>query len=115
MAIRNPGESLEFGWEQSAVRAEDGATIRRVGRSRYYPTLELEHTEDQYHVIIDANVVAEEMQRRSPATRSYSQMQARRLFEHAGLVDVEPYSGFNVEPVRPEETLFTVVGRARNI
>ncbi len=109
MALRKPGDPLEFAWEQSAVRPEDGATIRRVGRSRYDPTLELEHTEDQYQVIIDGTVAAEELHRRSPATRSYTQAQA--LFERAGLVDVELYSGFSVEPVKPEDTLFTVVGR----
>ncbi len=116
MALRKPGDPLEFAWEQSAVRPEDGATIRRVGRSRYDPTLELEHTEDQYQVIIDGKVVAEELHRRSPATRSYTQAQARALFERAGLVDVELFSGFSGEPVKPEDTLFTVVGsRARSM
>ena len=81
-----------------------------MGRSRYDPTLELEHTEDQYQVIIDGQVVAEELHRRSPATRSYTQAQARALFERAGLVDVELYSGFSGEPVKPEDTLFTAVG-----
>ena len=110
MALRKPGDPLEFEWEQSAIRPEDGATIRRVGRSRYDPTLELEHTEDQYQVIIDGKVVAEELHRRSPATRSYTQAQARALFERAGLVDVELFSGFSGEPVKPEDTLFTAVG-----
>ena len=81
-----------------------------MGRSRYDPTLELEHTEDQYQVIIDGKVVAEELHRRSPATRTYTQAQVRALFERAGLVDVELFSGFSGEPVRPEDTLLTVVG-----
>jgi hypothetical protein len=116
MALRNPGDPLEFEWEQSAVRPEDGATIRRVGRSRYDPTLELEHTEDQYQVIVDGTVVAEEWHRRSPATRSYTQAQARALFEVAGLVDVELYSGFTFEPVKAEDTMFTIKGsRAGNM
>lgn len=110
MAMRRPGDPLEFAWEQSAIRPEDGATIRHVGRSRYDPTIELEHTEDQYQVIVDGTVVAEELHRRSPATRSYTQAQARALFERAGLADVELSSGFSGEPVKPEDTLFTVVG-----
>jgi hypothetical protein len=111
MALRQPGDPLEVAWEQSAVRPEDEATIRRVGRSRYDPTLELEHTEEQYQVILDGQVVAEELHRRSPATRSYTQAQARALFERAGLVGVALYSEFSLTPVKPEDTLFTVVGR----
>jgi SAM-dependent methyltransferase len=111
MALRKPGDPLEFAWEQSAIRPEDGATIRRVGRSRYDLMLELEHTEDQYQVIIDGQVVAEELHRRSPATRAYTQAQAQALFERAGLVDVELYSGFSLTPVKLEDTLFTAVGR----
>ena len=111
MALRKPGDPLEFEWEQSATRTEDGATFRRVGRSRYDPALELEHTEDLYQVIVDGAVVAEERHQRSPATRSYSQAQARALFERAGLLGVELYSGFSGEPVRSEDTMFTIVGR----
>jgi hypothetical protein len=111
MALRNAGDPLEFEWEQSAVRPEDGATIRRVGRSRYDPEFELEHTEDLYQVIVDGNVIAEELHQRSPATRSYTQAQARALFEGAGLVDVELYSGFTAEPVKPEDTMFVTKGR----
>ena len=111
MALRQPGDPLEIAWEQAAVRPEDGATIRRLGRSRYDPLLELEHTEDQYQVIIDGQVVATELHRRSPATRAYTQAQARGLFERAGLVEVALYSGFSSEPVKPADTLFTVVGR----
>ena len=93
------------------VRPEDGATIRRIARSRYDPATECEHSEDVYQVIMDGSVVAEETHHRSPATRSYTQAQARALFERAGLVDVQLYSGFSFEPVRPEDGLFTVLGQ----
>ncbi len=111
MTLRNSGDPLEFEWEQTAIRPEDGATIRRVGHSRYDPTLELEHTRDLYQVIVNGTVVAEELHQRSPATRSYTQAQARALFERAGLVGVELYSGFRAEPVKPEDSLYTVIGR----
>ena len=105
------GDPLESTWEKSAVRPEDGATIRREAYARYDPNTELEHTEDLYQVIVDGNVVAEERHQRSPATRSYTQSQARALFERAGFVDVQLYSGFSFEPVKPDDGLFVVVGR----
>jgi hypothetical protein len=71
----------------------------------------LEATEDLYQLIQDEKVVAEEVHRRSPATRSYSQVQARSLFESAGFHPVELYSEFTFEPVKPHDTLFTVVAQ----
>jgi len=111
MALRKPGDPLEGAWEQSAIRAADGATFRRLGRSRYDPALELEHTEEHYQVLVDGMVVAEEVHRRSPATRSYTQAQARGVFERAGLVGVELCRGFSGEAVTSDDTMFTVVGR----
>jgi ubiquinone/menaquinone biosynthesis C-methylase UbiE len=111
MTLWKDGDPLESEWEKSVVRPEDGATIRRIARSRYDPATECEHSEDVYQVIMDGSVVAEETHHRSPATRSYTQAQARALFERAGLVDVQLYSGFSFEPVRPEDGLFTVLGQ----
>ncbi len=60
---------------------------------------------------LDGVVVAEELHQRSPATPSYTQEQARRLFEEAGLVNVQLYNDFTREPASPEDSLFTLVGR----
>jgi ubiquinone/menaquinone biosynthesis C-methylase UbiE len=110
MTLWKTGDPLTTEWEQTAVRAEDGAKFRRVSRSRYEPESECEHTQDLYQLIMAEQVVAEEVHRRSPATRSYSQAQARRLFESIGFNPIELYSEFTFEPVKAEDTLFTVVG-----
>ena len=70
MVLWHAGEPLESEFERTAVRPEDGATIRRVSHSRYDPAIECEHTQDTYQVIRDGQVVAEEHFSRSPATRS---------------------------------------------
>jgi SAM-dependent methyltransferase len=116
MTLWSPGEPLESEWEKTAVRPRDGATIRRVARSRYDPETGLEHTEDLYQVIgADGGVLAQEQHRRSPATRSYTQAQARALLEEAGFVDVALYHEFTFETARPEDRLFTVVaGRTKD-
>jgi ubiquinone/menaquinone biosynthesis C-methylase UbiE len=114
MALWNGSDPLESEWERSATRAEDGATFRRVSRSRYDPQSECEHTEDLYQLIVDGKVVAEELHRRSPATRSYTQRQARELFEGVGFARVELYSEFTFNPVKTEDTLFSVIARRAN-
>lgn len=110
MALWREGDPLDSEWERTATRPEDGLTFRRVARSRYDPAAEVEHTEDLYQVIRDGEVVAEELHRRSPATRAYTQAQARALFERAGLVDVQLFSGFTFEPVKAEDAVFVVIG-----
>ncbi len=111
MTLWNPGDPLTTEWEKSAVRSEDGAVFRRVSRSRYEPESECEHTEDVYQMIVGGQVMAEETHRRSPATRAYSQAQARALFECAGLHSVQLFSEFTFEPVKAGDPVFTVVGR----
>jgi SAM-dependent methyltransferase len=110
MALRQPGDPLYTECEQTAARAEDGARFRRVSRSWYDPEGECEDTEDLYQVIVEDEVVAEEVHRRSPATRSYTQAQARNLFERAGFQPVTLYHEFTTEPVRDDDALFCVVG-----
>ncbi len=110
MTLWRPGEPLHTEWEDTAVRAEDGARFRRVSRSWYDPEGECEDTEDLYQVIAEDAVVAEEVHRRSPATRSYTQAQARGLFERAGFQPVTLYHEFTTEPVQDDDTLFCVVG-----
>jgi SAM-dependent methyltransferase len=114
MALWKEGDPLVSEHEMTAVRPEDGATVRRLASSRYDPALECEHTEDVYQLLVDGKVVAEEHHQRSPATRSYTQAQAQAVFEHAGFVDVELYSGFTFDPVKPDDELFVVVGRRAN-
>ncbi len=111
MTLWSPGDALESEWEKAVTRPEDGATIRRVARARYEPAAEVEHTEDLYQVIVGGQVVAEETHRRSPATRSYTQTQARALFERAGLREVQLYSGFTWAPAKPEDGTFVAIGR----
>lgn len=111
MTLWQAGDPLESEWEHSVTRPEDNATIRRYSQSWFNPATECESTKDLYQIIVDGSVVAEEVMQRSPATRSYSPDQARRLFESAGLVDVELFTEFSREPVKPEDTLFTAIGR----
>ena len=61
-------------------------------------------------MFVGGQLVAEEVHRRSPATRSYTQAQAQRLFESAGFDPVELHSEFTSEPVRVDDAVFTVVG-----
>jgi hypothetical protein len=103
-------DPLSAEWEQTAVRAEDRATFRRVSRSWHAAGSDIEHTEDHYQLLKDGQVVVEEVHRRSPATRSYTQAQAQRLFERSGFKPVEMYSQFTFEPVQANDTVFTVVG-----
>jgi SAM-dependent methyltransferase len=111
MLLWKAGAPLEYRSEQSAARPADGAIVRRVERIRYDPMIECEHVEALYQVMIGGHIVAEERHRRSPAVRSYTQAQARELFERAGLADIQLYSGFSLAPARPEDDLFTILGR----
>lgn len=110
MTFGKPDDTRTTEWEQTAVRADDGATFRRVGRYWYEPERECAHTEDHYQVIIDERVVAEEVHRRSPATRSYTQAQARAVFESAGFNPIKLYSAFTFDSVKADDTGFTVIG-----
>lgn len=111
MTLWKEGDPLDSEWERSAIRPEDGAMIRRIARSRYDPTSACESTEDIYQLIKEGVVVEEEVHRRAPATRSYTQQQARDLFAQHGFSEIQLYSEFTFEPAKPEDSLFTVVGR----
>lgn len=112
MTVWKTGDPLTREWEQTAVRAEDGATFRRMGQYWYDPVSECTDTEDRYQVLMDDHIVAEEVHRRSSALRSYTQAQARAVFESAGFNPIELYSGpFTFEPVKADDTGFTVVAR----
>ncbi len=111
MTLWKDGEPLESQWEKTAVRQEDGVQFRRVARSRFDPTSECEYTEDLYQKIMGDEVVLEEQHQRSPATRSYSQSQAKELFERSGFQDIQLFSEFTFDPVKPEDSLFVIVGQ----
>lgn len=109
MTLWRPGNPLQQEWENAQVRELDGALLHRMGRVRYDPVDECEHTEDLYQVIVDGEMVAVEHHRRSPASRSYTQAQARRLFEDAGFGDIALFQGFTKVSATEGATLFTVV------
>lgn len=111
MTLWKPGDPLTAEWERTAARPEDGATFRRIARSRYDPETACEHTEDVYQMLVDGAVVAEEVHRRSPATRSYTQAQARTMFERAGFDRVDLYREFTFERAGPDDPLFTVLAQ----
>jgi SAM-dependent methyltransferase len=102
----------EWGLIRERARPEDGVVVRRWGRVRYDAAAQLEHSQDRYEVVRGDEVVATELHERSPATRSYSQAQARAMYEAAGFVDVRAQAGFTDNPATPaDDKLFTVVGR----
>lgn len=111
MTLWQAGEPLETEWERSAVRRADGVKFRRVSRSRYDPQSECEQTEDLYQKIVGEQVIAEELHRRAPATRSYRPPQIETLFEKTGLKNVQLFSEFTFEPVKPQDTLFVIIGQ----
>jgi len=110
MTVWTAGDPLTRQWEQTAVRAADRATFRRMGQYWYKPESECTDTEDHYQVMLDGQVVAEEVHRRSPALRSYTQIQARAVFESAGFNPVELYSADTFELVKADATRFTLIG-----
>jgi SAM-dependent methyltransferase len=116
MTLWKEGDPLYTEWEKTGERASDGAMFRRVSRAWYDPDTELEDTEDLYQLIVNGKVVQEETHRRSPATRSYTQNEARALFEEIGFETVELFSEFSFEPVKADDDLFSVVAlKGRNL
>jgi hypothetical protein len=103
-------DEWQLGKRGQAVRP-DGLTVRRWTKSRYDAATQLEHTADRYELLRDGEVVQTELHERSPATRSHSQEGIVELVRAAGFADVRLVSGFTDEPVKPEDTLFCVIGR----
>lgn len=110
MTIWEEGDPLENEFTMEAARPEDGAIVRRKGWTRFNPETKMEDTRDVWEVIKDGQVIESEIHEQAPATRSYDQNEAVTLFEQAGFKDVRIYSGFTFDPVKPEDTLFSVVG-----
>jgi len=110
MAIWEDGDPLENEFTREATRPEDGATVRRKGWTRYDPETKMEDTRDIWEVIKDGQVIESEVHEQAPATRSYDREEAIALFEQAGFKDIQIFSGFTFDPVKPEDTIFTVTG-----
>lgn len=104
------GPTAREEWMREVVRPEDGALLRRWSRSTYDLVNNLEHTEHRYDLIRNGEVVISQRFARSPATRGYTQAQARQLFVEAGFVDVRLTSAFTHEPAQADDTLFSVWG-----
>ena len=103
-------DPLETEVVHEVTRQEDGAIVRRTSRSRFDPATSLEHTDDLYEMIVDGRVTEVERHIRSPGVRSYTQGEARALFEDAGLGDVTVLKGFTWQPADPADGLFSIVG-----
>lgn len=112
MTLWQTGEPLYSETKRTATRPEDGALVRHIAKAWYDPATECESTEDLYQIISpDGQILAEELHRRSPATRSYTQDQARALFAQAGFSRITLYSQFTFSPAQPTDRLFTVVAQ----
>lgn len=110
MTLWKQGNPLEDEFTREVVRPEDGATVRRWQYSRFDPNTDFEHTIDRYEIVRDGQVVASEEHRQSPATRSYTQQQAIALYEEASFENIQLFHEFTFEPVRPDDTVFSVLG-----
>lgn len=110
MTLWKQGDPLESEFTREVLRPADGATIRRWQYSRFDPATELEDATDRYEIIRNGHVITSEEHRQSPATRSYTQEQAVRLYRKAGFINIQVFSGFTFEPVKPTDTLFSVLG-----
>jgi ubiquinone/menaquinone biosynthesis C-methylase UbiE len=110
MTLWNTGEPLENEFTREVVRPEDGATIRRWQYARFDPDTDLEHTIDRYEIIRDGKVISSEEHHQSPGTRSYTQEQAMELYRAAGFNDIQVFHDFTFDPVKPEDTIFCVLG-----
>ncbi len=112
MLIWEPGSPLQTDWEQDGEqeRPEDGTVIRRWSRARYDVENQLEHTETRFEVFLEGEIVASEYHTRTPATRWYTQSQARQLYRQAGFRDLQMYKEYSQEPASDEDTVFSLVG-----
>jgi SAM-dependent methyltransferase len=110
MTLWKEGDPLESDFTREVIRPEDGATVCRWQYARYDPETELEHSIDRYEIIRDGQVIPSEEHHQSPATRSYTQQQARDLYRKAGFTDIQVLHEFTFEPAKPGDTTFSVLG-----
>jgi hypothetical protein len=110
MILWQEGSPEQAEWEREEYM-QDGALVRRRSRSRFDPENQLEHTEDHYEISANGQLLASEHHQRSPATRWYTQAQARRLYQDAGFTDIQMFSEFTFEPAQESDTVFCVAGK----
>ncbi|MET0801647.1 MAG: class I SAM-dependent methyltransferase [Actinomycetota bacterium] len=110
MTLRRGDDPLETEAVDEVTRQGDSAILRRTSRSRFDPASSLEHTDDLYEVIVGGRVTEVERHIRSPSVRSYTQGEARALFEDAGLEDVTVLKGFTWQLADAADGLFSIVG-----
>lgn len=113
MIIWEAGDPLQTDWRLIAevIKPEDGDTVRRWGRTRYEPEIQLEHTEDRYEIVRNDEIIFTENHQRSPATRWYTQAETRVLYEEAGFTNIQFFSQFTQMPASPTDTIFSVLGQ----
>jgi hypothetical protein len=112
MFLWREGTPTETDWMQDGekVQPEEGTVIRRWSRARYDPEKQLEHTETRFEKILEGDIIHSEYHSRSPATRWYTQNQARELYLQAGFKELQFFSEFSREPAQPGDRIFCVVG-----
>jgi SAM-dependent methyltransferase len=110
MALWSEGAPLEGEFKQETTRPEDGATVRRTGWYRFNPETNMEDTRDTWEIIKDGQVIESEVHEQAPATRSYTQPEVIALFKQAGFDNIQIFSKFTFEPVKPEDSIFSVLG-----
>jgi ubiquinone/menaquinone biosynthesis C-methylase UbiE len=112
MLIWQEGAPLAHDWalDGEETYPEEGAVIRRWSRARYDPDQQLEHTETRFEKVIAGEIILSEYHSRSPATRWYSQDQARDLYEQAGFTNLRMFSEFSRQPARDDDRIFCVAG-----
>lgn len=111
MTLWQPGNELFSEWERTAIDPESGRKYHRVARSWYDPETECERTQDIYQLIEDEVVVKEENHERTPATRSYTQKQAKELFHSIGFQEITLFSEFSFSPIQETDMLFTILAK----
>lgn len=101
------GDPVDTGWELlfDKPRPEDGARMRCWTREWREPEHQLWHNEQRFEVELDGAVISSEHHRRSPEGRWYRPEQVRDLLVAAGFEDVQLFSGFTHEPVKPDDRL----------
>lgn len=110
MSLWREGESYDSGYSQEAVRPEDNVLVRRSGWSRYNPETKMESTYDTWELVKDGVIIESHIYDQSPAAISYTREEAVAFFEQAGFKDIQVYSEFTFEPVKPDDTLYTILG-----
>jgi hypothetical protein len=109
MTLWKNGDPLETEYTNEVVR-EDGTIVRRWSYTRFDPSTDFEHTIDKYDLFQNGEIIQSEEHQQSPATRSYTQVQAVDLYRNAGFKNIQVFNGFSFEPAPADAMLFSVVG-----